>query len=174
MRISGLRLMWLLVMFDLPVTSKKHRRDYRRFVDFLVDEGYVRAQYSVYVRPTATEENTAVHMGRIVDALPPAGEVRILKFTDKQWARMVVFRSRRREANEEAPEQFSFFDESLAPIVDGDACEDLVHKVEIERAEVEEPEETAPPRRIPAWGTKPEKGRRKKPKQETPGFDFFD
>lgn len=166
--------MWLLVMFDLPVTTKTNRRDYRRFVDFLEDEGYVRAQYSVYVRPTATEENTAVHMGRIVEALPPAGEVRILKFTDKQWARMVVFRSRRRAANEEAPEQFSFFDQDLAPLIDGDACDDLAHKVAIERAEADEPEIQVMPKRIPAWGAKREKGRRKKPKQETPGFDFFD
>lgn len=42
--------MWCVVMFDLPVGTKKQRREATRFRNLLLDEGYWRAQYSVYVR----------------------------------------------------------------------------------------------------------------------------
>ncbi|MCW5941490.1 MAG: CRISPR-associated endonuclease Cas2 [Fimbriimonadaceae bacterium] len=103
--------MWLLVMFDLPVTTRTHRRNYVRFLHDLVDQGFFRVQFSVYARPCATEENADSLYNRVTHALPPAGEVRILRFTDKQWARMVCFHARRRRSVEEAPEQFTFFDE---------------------------------------------------------------
>src|ERR1700678_2291645 len=111
MRISGYRLMWLMVMFDLPVLTKDNRRDYRRFVDKLEDDGYIRMQYSVYARPCATDENTVVHENRVLAWLPPAGEVRLLKFTDKQWGRMTVFREAMMVRTEQPPEQFTFFDQ---------------------------------------------------------------
>lgn len=111
MKISGFRLMWLLVMFDLPVTTRTHRRNYTRFLRDLIEQGFFRVQFSVYARPCATEENAASQFNRVTSALPPAGEVRILRFTDKQWARMVCFYARRRRLVEEAPEQFTFFDD---------------------------------------------------------------
>lgn len=42
--------MWCLVMFDLPVLTKRQRSEATRFRHFLLDEGFWMAQYSVYVR----------------------------------------------------------------------------------------------------------------------------
>jgi CRISPR-associated protein Cas2 len=118
--ISGYRLMWLMVMFDLPVVTKQHKTAYRHFVDFLEDDGFVRLQYSVFVRPTATLESTDSHAHRVMQAVPVEGEVRILRFTDRQWARMDVFRSAKKEDPECYPEQLVFFDEELNPMVGQD------------------------------------------------------
>lgn len=42
--------MWLLVMFDLPVTTAAERRRARRFHNNLLDEGFTMKQFSVYLR----------------------------------------------------------------------------------------------------------------------------
>ena len=63
--------MWLNIMFDLPTTDSEARADYRHFHDFLLNEGYLRLQLSVYGRHCASEENGAVHMQRLRAALPP-------------------------------------------------------------------------------------------------------
>lgn len=118
--ISGFRLMWLMVMFDLPVETKDNKRDYRRFVDYLEDQGFFRIQYSVFARPCMTEENTLAVCDRVVDNLPPLGEIRILRFTDKQWARMILFWSGRRAPVESRPDQFSFFDDNLQVVAELD------------------------------------------------------
>lgn len=159
--------MWLLVMFDLPVLTRQDRKNYRDFHDFLEEDGFNRMQFSVYVRPCATEEKTQTHLDRVTARLPPDGEVRVLRFTDKQWERMLVFRQARRSFAESAPEQLLFFDEDLEPLFDelGDRDVEnrlwsvLVHKspANLER--------DAQKRRA--------KGKRKPPEDE-PTFDFFD
>lgn len=159
--------MWLLVMFDLPVTTRTHRRNYKRFVDELLGQGFFRMQFSVYARPCATEENAASEFQRVTSALPPAGEVRILKFTDKQWARMVNFRARKRQAIEEAPEQFTFFD--------GDSGEDAWDGPDPRFLDATKGDGSPPPRPPAKPKPKaPDSDAKRRPKQDQAGFDFFD
>lgn len=97
--------MWLMVMFDLPTMSSEERSDYRQFHDFLLTEGFVRLQYSVYARHCASDENATVHSQRVREALPPEGEVRLMSLTDKQFSRMQVYFGHLRRKVEKAPEQ---------------------------------------------------------------------
>ena len=174
--------MWLLVMFDLPVETRENRRDYRRFVDKMEDDGYTRVQFSIYVRPCATDENTLVHESRLLNWLPPLGEVRILKFTDKQWARMQVYRERVVAENERAPEQFTFFDEDQI-------CEEHLAESPSMVAVVPKKDQTPSKRISPttenvvagalirmASRAKTPNRKTKKPtkRNATPSFDFFD
>jgi CRISPR-associated endonuclease Cas2 len=48
--LSGYRLMWIFVMFDLPVGTKKEMREATRFRQFLLDQGFEMSQFSVYAR----------------------------------------------------------------------------------------------------------------------------
>jgi len=109
MKVSGYRLMWVVVMFDLPTDTKKARRDYTVFRSKMKKDGFHMMQYSVYARSCPSEENAAVHVKRIRSILPPEGEVRILRLTDKQFSRMQVFYGRKRAKTETAPEQLEFF-----------------------------------------------------------------
>ena len=101
--------MWVLAMFDLPVDTPEARRAYAQFRKKLLQDGFTRLQFSVYVRHCASEENADVHYSRVQVFLPPDGEVRIIAITDKQFERMRVFWGKRRKATEMPPQQLEFF-----------------------------------------------------------------
>ena len=109
MTFGGYRSMWTIVLFDLPVDDDFARRRYTNFRKHLLTNGYVMMQYSVYMRHHASTENASVHIKRIKKALPPDGEVRVMKITDKQFSMMEVYYRKRRMRTEEAPEQLQFF-----------------------------------------------------------------
>lgn len=46
----GTRYMRLILMFDLPMETKKERRDYRIFRKFLIESGFVMMQKSIYTK----------------------------------------------------------------------------------------------------------------------------
>ena len=106
---GGFRSLWTLVLFDLPTDTKTDRRQYARFRKKLLADGFVMLQYSVYTRHCASDESAEVHCKRIKTVLPPKGEVRILKVTEKQFERMRVFHGTKRIPAEQAPKQLSIF-----------------------------------------------------------------
>lgn len=80
--------MRMLVFFDLPVVTKAERRAYTVFRRFLLNDGYDMIQYSVYGRILNGSDAEAKHLKRLVENLPPAGSVRVLTVTEKQFASM--------------------------------------------------------------------------------------
>lgn len=109
MRLSGYRCMWIVVLFDLPVDTRRARREYAQFRKGLLKDGFTRMQYSVYIRHCASEENATVHVQRVKGIVPPDGEVRLLTITDKQYERMLVFWGKRRVPTETPPAQLELF-----------------------------------------------------------------
>ena len=101
--------MWLVAMFDLPVDTKKARREYAIFRKALRTDGFTMMQFSVYIRHCASEENADVHTARVERALPPDGEVRVMAVTDKQFERMRVFWGAMRKPTEPPPPQLEMF-----------------------------------------------------------------
>lgn len=89
------RFMRIMVMFDLPVSSKKARKDYTRFRKFLINDGYAMMQFSVYSRITRNHDDAAKHINRLRANLPPRGSVRALTVTEKQYAAMLVLVGKR-------------------------------------------------------------------------------
>ncbi len=82
------RYMRLLVFFDLPVVTRAERRAYTVFRRFLLNDGYDMIQFSVYGRIVNGNDAEQKHLKRLVDNLPPAGSVRCLTVTEKQFASM--------------------------------------------------------------------------------------
>ena len=109
MTFGGLNTMWIIVLFDLPTDSKPARKQYTQFRKLLLQDGFTMMQYSVYMRHSASEENAQVHVQRIRSCLPPDGEVRIMKITDKQFGNIEVFYGKKRKPVESAPIQLQFF-----------------------------------------------------------------
>lgn len=109
MRVSGYRAMWIVAMFDLPVDTKEARRQYSRFRQALLADGFMKMQYSVYTRHCASRENAAVHIRRIERALPPDGEVRVIVITERQYEKMRIFLGRMRQPPEQIPNQLELF-----------------------------------------------------------------
>lgn len=106
---GGLKTMWMIVMFDLPVDTKAAIREANDFRKRIKNDGFMRMQLSVYSRHCPSRENADVHEQRVRKILPPDGEVRIIRITDKQFGKMKVFHGKRRKATEKAPKQLQMF-----------------------------------------------------------------
>lgn len=107
--LSGYQFMWVMVLFDLPTTTPVERRRYTRFRDTLLDNGFEMAQFSVYVKHTSGKEAVQAMIRKVEAAMPPAGKVDILQFTDKQYENIVCLRGQRRADSLKNPEQLVLF-----------------------------------------------------------------
>ncbi len=82
--------MRVLVFFDLPVKTKKDRREYSRFRKFLVKSGFMMVQESVYSK-LALNQTVANGISESVKKnKPPAGIVQMLVVTEKQYSKMEI------------------------------------------------------------------------------------
>lgn len=107
--LSGYRIMWLVVLFDLPVGTKKERKAATRFRQKLLDLGFEMTQYSVYLRFCSGKEQAESYERKIEQAMPGAGKVHIMGITDKQYENIRTFRGRNREQGFKNPEQYALF-----------------------------------------------------------------
>lgn len=78
--------MRLLVFFDLPMVTKDEKRAYTQFRRFLLNDGYDMVQFSIYARLLNGMDAQEKHLQRLANALPPAGSVRCMTVTEKQFA----------------------------------------------------------------------------------------
>ena len=53
-RFSEYRIMWVLVLFDLPTETKKEKKAYSDFRKNLQRDGFTMFQFSIYVRHCAS------------------------------------------------------------------------------------------------------------------------
>ena len=101
--------MWMIVLFDLPVLTKKERKSATKFRQFLLDEGFEMSQFSVYMRFCAGKEQSEAYTRRIEKDTPRTGKVHIVYITDKQYENMVCFDGRNREPPRKNPGQLTLF-----------------------------------------------------------------
>lgn len=80
--------MRLLVFFDLPTNTSKERKNYRLFKKFLIQEGYIMQQYSVYSKLLINDKEEKYQINKLKLNKPPAGVVQLLTITEKQFANM--------------------------------------------------------------------------------------
>lgn len=83
--------MWVLVMFDLPTETKKHRKAAADFRKKMLKDGFMMFQFSMYIRHCPSRENAEVHIKRVKSILPAEGHVGILCITDKQFGQIEIF-----------------------------------------------------------------------------------
>ena len=82
------RFMRLIVFFDLPVVKKKDRKEYQQFRRFLLNDGYMMIQFSVYSRICNGIDGVNKHLNRLNKNLPAKGSVRYIQVTEKQYSEM--------------------------------------------------------------------------------------
>lgn len=90
-RFNAYRIMWVLVFFDLPTTTKREQSAATRFRKHLIDDGFSMFQFSIYLRHCPSKENAEVHIRRIRNRLPKYGKVGVLHVTDRQFGQMELF-----------------------------------------------------------------------------------
>jgi CRISPR-associated protein Cas2 len=109
MRFNEYRILWILVLFDLPTETKKDRKLYAKFRKEIMADGFAMFQFSIYQRHCSSRENADVHVKRVKKLLPPKGHVGILTVTDKQMGMMEIFYGREQQALPNAPQQLELF-----------------------------------------------------------------
>ena len=108
-RLNAYRIMWLLVIFDLPVMNPKVRKDASGFRKMMLKDAFDMFQFSIYIRPCPSRENAEVHINRVKKELPQKGHVGILCVTDKQFGMMEVFYGKKVAEKETPYQQLELF-----------------------------------------------------------------
>lgn len=98
-----------MVLFDLPTTTPSDRKHYTQFREYLLDNSFEMAQFSVYVRHCNGKDAASAIISKIENAIPPEGKVDVLQFTDKQYENIVCFRGKRKTDSPKNPEQLVMF-----------------------------------------------------------------
>lgn len=108
-RFSEYRVMWILVLFDLPTETKKDKKAYATFRKNLLRDGFNMFQFSIYVRHCASQENADVHIKRVKSFLPDYGHVGIICITDKQFGNIELFYGNKPESPTAPGQQLELF-----------------------------------------------------------------
>jgi CRISPR-associated protein Cas2 len=109
MALSRYRIVWIFVLFDLPVISTDDRRDYARFRKKLLQKGFTMLQFSVYAKHLPSDDAAESIKQQVFGDLPPKGQVRFLQVTDYQFSHMEVYFGKKRKPIEDPPLQISLF-----------------------------------------------------------------
>jgi CRISPR-associated protein Cas2 len=89
--VNAYRLMWLFVMFDVPVGTRNERKRYVVFRNALLRRAFSMLQLSVYARCYANEDGARAAREQLKFFVPKRGKVRFLSVTDHQFGKMESF-----------------------------------------------------------------------------------
>ena len=107
--LSGYRILWCLVMFDLPTDNKSQRKAANKFRVFLLNQGFERAQFSIYARFVNGKEGFESKIRCIERNLPNWGDIQILQFTDKQYENIRHYSNQGKRKPRKNPSQLVLF-----------------------------------------------------------------
>lgn len=82
------RFMRLILFFDLPMETSKNRHDYTVFHRYLIKNGFIMMQKSVYSRLVVNNVISRAVKEKIEKNLPPEGVVELLEVTENQFSRI--------------------------------------------------------------------------------------
>jgi CRISPR-associated protein Cas2 len=109
MRLNEYRIMWVMVLFDLPTDTKAERKAAFDFRTKMLKDGFTMFQFSIYLRHCPSRENAEVHIKRVKSFLPAKGHVGIMCITDKQFGDMEIFYCKEKKAIGNIPQQLEMF-----------------------------------------------------------------
>lgn len=108
LELNRYELMWMLVLFDLPVVEKKERKAATDFRNFLLDHGYSMVQYSIYTKLFSGKDACEKYYRLIERNLPDDGKVDIITITDKQYENIISYKATKK-LEKKCPQQLLLF-----------------------------------------------------------------
>lgn len=82
------RVMRAIVFFDLPNVYAKDKRNYLLFRKFLINEGFIMMQESVYSKIILNSQQGNALVERIRKKSPKKGIIQVLTITEKQYSQI--------------------------------------------------------------------------------------
>lgn len=89
-------------MFDMPTITIEDRKNYSKFRDNLIDDGFIMIQYSIYVRICKNQDDITKHINRVKMFTPEKGNIRSLQVTEKQYEQMIMLRGIKNDDEKES------------------------------------------------------------------------
>ncbi|WP_307975651.1 CRISPR-associated endonuclease Cas2 [uncultured Streptococcus sp.] len=89
------RYMRMILMFDMPTDTAEERKAYRKFRKFLLSEGFIMHQFSVYSKLLLNSSANKAMVDRLQENNPKKGSITLLTVTEKQFARMIYLHGER-------------------------------------------------------------------------------
>lgn len=82
------RIMRTIVFFDLPTVYASEKREYIRFRKYLINEGFIMLQESVYSKLILNSQQAQLLFNRIRRNSPRKGLIQLLTITENQYYNM--------------------------------------------------------------------------------------
>ena len=82
--------MRIIVFFDLPVLTREDRHRYSVFRKFLIKNGFIMLQESVYSKLVLNLSTRDAVIFNVKKNRPPEGLVEVLTVTEKQFSKMEI------------------------------------------------------------------------------------
>ena len=82
--------MRLLLFFDLPMVTNKEKRIYTHFRKYLIQNGYIMMQFSVYCKIFNNRDAAVNHMSILRRSVPDQGQIRLMLITEQQYTKMDI------------------------------------------------------------------------------------
>lgn len=87
--------MRMILMFDMPTETVEERKAYRKFRKFLLSEGFIMHQFSIYSKFLLNNSANKAMIDRLQANNPKKGNITLLTVTEKQFARMIYLNGER-------------------------------------------------------------------------------
>lgn len=78
--------MRIMVLFDLPTKTVGNRKEYLKFRKFLLNEGFIMMQESVYTKLVLNGSSAKLVRDKVKKNAPVDGLVEMLTITEKQFS----------------------------------------------------------------------------------------
>lgn len=107
------RYMRMLLMFDIPTETVDERKAYRKFRKFLINEGFIMHQFSVYSKLLLNNSASNAMLDRLKANNPKKGNITLLTVTEKQFARMIYLNGQRDDSIGNTDSRIVFLGEEI-------------------------------------------------------------
>lgn len=102
--------MWVIAVYDCPMTDAEKRHDYTVFRRTILESNYVQLQNSLYVRHFFSMSAAESSIQRLKYAIPAGAKVAFFLITDKQYGMTREFVGSMPSRNKpNLPEQIDLF-----------------------------------------------------------------
>jgi CRISPR-associated protein Cas2 len=105
--------MRMLLMFDMPTETADERKAYRKFRKFLINEGFIMHQFSVYSKLLLNNSASNAMLDRLKANNPKKGNITLLTVTEKQFARMIYLNGQRDDSIGNTDSRIVFLGEEI-------------------------------------------------------------
>lgn len=105
--------MRMLLMFDMPTETVDERKAYRKFRKFLINEGFIMHQFSVYSKLLLNNSASNAMLDRLKANNPKKGNITLLTVTEKQFSRMIYLNGQRDDSIGNTDSRIVFLGEEI-------------------------------------------------------------